>query len=83
MTAERNPSGTLPPDFAEGEFDVRKLFLKGLVHVFLQIGRFDVLDNGRLQDGRTKRENMETIRRSINSDEFDCKQKPSKSNNHQ
>lgn len=39
----------LPAYLAESEFDVRELLLKRLVHVFLQIGRFDVFYYRRLE----------------------------------
>lgn len=35
----------LPPDLAQRQADVRELLLKRLVHVLLQVGGLDVLDN--------------------------------------
>lgn len=49
-------SDSLPADLAESEFNVRKLLLKRLVHVFLQIGRFDVLDYCRLREKEERKQ---------------------------
>lgn len=45
-------SQILPAYLAESEFDVRKLLLKSLVHVFLQIRWFDVFYYCCLDDKR-------------------------------
>lgn len=45
-------SDTSPAYLAEGEFNVRKLLLKRLVHVLLQVGWFHIFYNGRLGDER-------------------------------
>lgn len=45
LESGRLTSFELPADFAESELDVRKLLLKRVVHVFLQIGGFDVFDD--------------------------------------
>lgn len=47
-----NLSQILPAYLAESEFDVRKLLLKSLVHVFLQIRWFDVFYYCCLDDKR-------------------------------
>lgn len=36
---------TLPSDLAESQFNMRKLVLECLVHIFLQVGWFYILDN--------------------------------------
>lgn len=45
-------SDSLPADFTESEFNVWKLLLKRLVHVFLQIRWFDVFYHRRLEEKR-------------------------------
>ena len=49
MRFSRLGSNTSPAYFAESELNVRKLLLKRLVHVFLQVGRFDVFYHRRLE----------------------------------
>lgn len=42
-------SATLPSYLAEGQFYMRKLLLECLIHVFLQVRWFYILNNRRLQ----------------------------------
>lgn len=42
------PSPPLPPNLAQGQFDMRKLLPEGLVHVLLEVRRLHVLYNSGL-----------------------------------
>lgn len=59
-------SNTVPAYFAQSEFNVRKLLLKRLIHVFLQIRWFDVFYNCCLEERRgTAEEKTEQKKRSV------------------
>lgn len=40
---------SVPSYLAKSQLDVRKLLLESLIHVLLQVRRFHILDNSRLQ----------------------------------
>lgn len=49
---ESLPQPPLPPDLAQGQFDVRELLPEGLIHVLLEVRRLHVLYHRGLQGRR-------------------------------
>lgn len=64
-TGFRTAAGYAPADLAQSQFDVRKLLLERLIHVLLQVGRFDVLDDRRLRGEEHKDTSEEGRKRGM------------------